>query len=52
MPIDDASWQDDFQEGGDIGGSKEIEDTPGFGLVIASAAIAMAAFVNTEKRRT
>ena len=49
LPVDDASWQSDFQEGGEIGGSPS-EDTPGFGLVIASAAIAMAAFVNMRKQ--
>ena len=48
LPVDDASWQEDFQEGGEIGGSPS-EDTPGFGLVVASAAIAMAAFVNMRK---
>ena len=48
LPVDDASWEGDFQEGGEIGGSPS-EDTPGFGLVVASAAIAMAAFVNMRK---
>lgn len=47
LPIDDASWETSFQEGGDLGGSDE--DTPGFTLVVASAAIAMAAFVNIGK---
>jgi hypothetical protein len=47
LPIDEASWDESFQEGGDIGG--EMEDTPGFTLVVASAAIAMAVFVNIGK---
>ena len=47
LPIDDASWEKSFQEGGDIGG--DDEDTPGFTLVVASAAIAMAVFVNIGK---
>ena len=47
LPIDEASWDKGFQEGGDIGG--EMEDTPGFTLVVASAAIAMAVFVNIGK---
>ena len=51
MPIDDASWDESFQEGGEIGASDD-EDTPGFTLVVASAAIAMAAFINTRKEET
>jgi len=47
LPIDEASWDESFQEGGDIDG--EMEDTPGFTLVVASAAIAMAVFVNIGK---
>lgn len=47
LPIDEASWDTGFQEGGDLGGSDE--DTPGFTLVVASAAIAMAAVVNMGK---
>ena len=47
LPIDMASWDKGFQDGGDIGG--EMEDTPGFTLVVASAAIAMAVFVNIGK---
>jgi len=47
LPIDEASWDESFQDGGDIGG--EMEDTPGFTLVVASAAIAMAVFVNIGK---
>ncbi len=49
LPIDDASWEEAFQEGGDIDGSGSSEDTPGFTLVVASAAIAMAAFVNARR---
>jgi hypothetical protein len=47
LPIDMASWDKGFQDGGEIGG--EMEDTPGFTLVVASAAIAMAVFVNIGK---
>ncbi len=47
LPIDEASWDESFQDGGDIDG--EMEDTPGFTLVVASAAIAMAVFVNIGK---
>ena len=48
MPIDPDSWEEEFQEGGEIGASDD-EDTPGFTLVVASAAIAMAAFINQRK---
>ena len=48
LPIDDDSWNDAFQDGGDIDGS-DSEDTPGFTLVVASAAIAMAVFVNARR---
>ena len=48
LPIDDDSWNEAFQEGGDIDGS-ESEDTPGVTLVVASAAIAMAVFVNARR---
>ena len=48
LPIDDASFSEEFQEGGDIDGS-DSEDTPGFTLVVASAAIAMAVFVNSRQ---
>ena len=47
LPIDDASFTEEFQDGGDIDGSSE--DTPGFTLVVASAAIAMAVFVNARR---
>ena len=50
LPIDPASWEDNFQEGGEIGEEGSAEDTPGFSLVVASAAIAMAAFINTRKQ--
>ncbi|MFL2984888.1 MAG: hypothetical protein ACJZ5B_05345 [Candidatus Poseidoniaceae archaeon] len=52
MPIDEASWDESFQEGGELGSSGDSEDTPGFTLVVASAAIAMAAFINTRKEET
>lgn len=52
MPIDPASWDESFQEGGELGSSGDSEDTPGFTLVVASAAIAMAAFINTRKEET
>ena len=52
MPIDPASWDENFQEGGELGSSGDSEDTPGFTLVVASAAIAMAAFINTKKEET
>ena len=48
LPIDPASWEETFQEGGEIGDSSS-EDTPGFSLVVASAAIAMAAFINQRR---
>ena len=52
LPIDPASWDDTFQEGGNIGDSPASEDTPGFTLVVASAAIAMAAFINQRRPET
>ena len=52
LPIDPASWEDTFQEGGNIGDSPASEDTPGFTLVVASAAIAMAAFINQRRLET
>jgi PGF-CTERM protein len=48
FPVDPASWEDTFQEGGEIGATP-AEDTPGFTLVVASAAIAMAAFINQRR---
>ena len=47
LPIDDSSWSKDFQAGMDD--SMDDVDTPGFTLVVASAAIAMAVFVNIGK---
>jgi hypothetical protein len=47
LPIDAASWDESFQDGGELGAG--AEDTPGFTLVVASAAIAMAVFVNVGK---
>lgn len=49
VPIDDASFSEEFQEGGEIDGSSDSEDAPGFTLVVASAAIAMAVFVNSRQ---
>jgi hypothetical protein len=46
FPIDDSSWSANFQAGID---EAPAEDTPGFSLVIASAAIAMAIFTNAKK---
>ncbi len=51
LPIDPASWEDAFQEGGELGATP-AEDTPGFTLVVASAAIAMAAFINQRRPET
>ena len=47
LPIDESTWEEAFQAGED--GMMESEDTPGFTLVIASAAIGMALFVNASK---
>ena len=47
LPIDEDSWDEAFQDGGVLGGGSE--DTPGFTLVVASAAIAMAVFVNARR---
>ena len=52
FPVDPASWEDTFQEGGELGESPASEDTPGFTLVVASAAIAMAAFINQRRPET
>jgi hypothetical protein len=46
FPIDDSTWNEDFQAGIE---EAPAEDTPGFTLVVASAAIAMALFINTKK---
>ena len=47
MPIDESTWSEKFQAG--IDDSMGEEDLPGFTLVVASAAIAMAVFVNVGK---
>ena len=52
FPVDPASWEETFQEGGEIGEAPSSEDTPGFTLVVASAAIAMAAFINQRRPET
>jgi hypothetical protein len=46
FPIDDSTWSESFQAGIE---EAPAEDTPGFTLVIASAAIAMAVFINAKK---
>ena len=51
LPVDPASWEETFQEGGELGATP-AEDTPGFTLVVASAAIAMAAFINQRRPET
>lgn len=48
MPIDDDSWNEEFQAGED-GMMDDSEDTPGFTLVAASAALGMALFVNQRR---
>ena len=47
LPIDQSSWEEAFQDGED--GMADSEDTPGFTLVVASAAIGMAMFINASK---
>ena len=47
MPIDPVSWEEGFEIGED--GMMEEEDTPGFTLVAASAALSMALFVNQRR---
>ncbi|MGB1493021.1 MAG: PGF-CTERM sorting domain-containing protein, partial [Candidatus Poseidoniaceae archaeon] len=49
LPIDDTSWDQAIQDGADLDGGSGSEDTPGFTLVVASAAIAMAVFVNARR---
>ena len=44
-----TSWEQAFQDGADLNGGTDSEDTPGFTLVVASAAIAMAVFVNARR---
>jgi hypothetical protein len=41
------SWEEAFQAGEDD--MMDSEDTPGFTLVVASAAIGMAMFINASK---
>jgi hypothetical protein len=48
LPVDEASWEESFQAGED-GMMDDSEDTPGFTLVVASAAIGMAMFINASK---
>ena len=48
MPIDDESWNEDFQASDD-GMMDDSEDTPGLTLVAASAALGMALFVNQRR---
>ena len=47
LPIDPVTWDEAFQAGED--GMMDSEDTPGFTLVVASAAIGMAMFINASK---
>ena len=47
MPISEDSWTEEFQAGED--GMMDSEDTPGFTLVAASAALGMALFVNQRR---
>ena len=47
MPISEDSWSEEFQAGED--GMMDAEDTPGFTLVAASAAIGMAMFINQRR---
>ena len=49
FPIDDTSWDEAIQDGADLDEGSDSEDTPGFSLVVASAAIAMAVFVNAQR---
>ena len=44
MPISEDSWSEEFQAGEDM--MMDDEDTPGFTLVTASAALGMALFMN------
>ena len=47
IPVDPVSWEEDFVIGDD--GMMDEEDTPGFTLVAASAALGMALFVNQRR---
>jgi hypothetical protein len=48
IPIDPMSWEEDFEIGNDDM-MDDMEDTPGFTLVVASAALGMAMFVNQRR---
>ena len=48
MPVSADSWTEEFQAGED--GMMEEEDTPGFTLVAASAALGMAFFVSQRRQ--
>ena len=48
MPIDPLSWEEGF-EIVDDDMFDDMEDTPGFTLVAASAALGMALFVNQRR---
>ncbi len=50
MPISPDSWSEEFQAGED--NMMDEEDTPGFTLVMASAALGMAMFVNQRRLET
>ena len=47
LPVDPSTWEEAFQAGEDD--MADSEDTPGFTLVVASAAIGMAMFINASK---
>jgi hypothetical protein len=47
MPISPDSWTEEFQAGDDA--MDDMEDTPGFTLVVASVALGMAMFVNQRR---
>ena len=47
LPIDEETWNEEFQAGED--GMMDSEDTPGFTLVTASAALGMALFMNRKQ---
>ena len=47
LPVDESTWEEAFQAGEDD--MMDDEDAPGFSLVVASAAIGMAMFINASK---
>ena len=47
LPIDPMTWEEAFQD--EDGMMDDSEDAPGFSLVVASAAIGMAMFINASK---